>query len=119
VWLQQFAWTEQSHEAKIRKRNAMPEDECLIEAEPMFCFETAVKLLYWSGFVYEDDEVTFQTEEFVSLNIKRLSITTEKHRCVSWSGGNARSGKKGSCAAVLEWSCVPGQPGIELGFSLH
>ena len=57
MWLQQFAWTEQSHEAKIRKRNAMPEDECLIEAEPMFCFETAVKLLYWSGFVYEDDEV--------------------------------------------------------------
>ncbi|KAL0044911.1 hypothetical protein WJX82_001842 [Trebouxia sp. C0006] len=56
VWLQQFAWTEQSHEAKIRKRNAMPEDECLIEAEPMFCFETAVKLLYWSGFVYEDNE---------------------------------------------------------------
>ncbi|KAL0040544.1 hypothetical protein WJX77_010258 [Trebouxia sp. C0004] len=56
VWLQQFAWTEQSHEAKIRKRNAMPEDECLIAGEPMFCFETAVKLLYWSGFVYKDDE---------------------------------------------------------------
>lgn len=56
VWLQQFAWTEQSHAAKIQKRNAMPEDECLMAGEPMFCFETAVKLLYWSGFVYKDDE---------------------------------------------------------------
>lgn len=50
----------------------MPEDECLIQAEPMFCFETAVKLLYWSGFVYENDEVTSQTEKFVSPNVKKL-----------------------------------------------
>ena len=57
VWLQQFAWTEQSHKARIKKRNALPDDETMLEGEPMFCFETAVKLLYWSGFVYDYDEV--------------------------------------------------------------
>ena len=57
VWLQQFAWTEQSHKARIQKRNALPADETMLEGEPMFCFETAVKLLYWSGFVYDYDEV--------------------------------------------------------------
>ena len=29
----------------------------LLEQEPLFCFETAVKLLYWCGFAYEYDEV--------------------------------------------------------------
>lgn len=29
----------------------------LLRDEPMFCFETAVKLLYWAGFVYEHEEV--------------------------------------------------------------
>ena len=25
---------------------------------PIFCFETAIKLLHWCGFVYEHDEVS-------------------------------------------------------------
>ena len=55
----------------------MPEDECLIEGEPMFCFETAVKLLYWSGFVYEDDEVIFQTDEMVEMLCSAIVIMLE------------------------------------------
>ena len=35
AWLQRFAWTDK---------------------KLMFCFETAVKLLYWCGFVYEHNE---------------------------------------------------------------
>lgn len=58
VWLQRFAWTEQKLAACKRKRNALPQDPTLLRDEPMFCFETAVKLLYWAGFVYEHDEVT-------------------------------------------------------------
>ena len=55
----------------------MPEDECLIEGEPMFCFETAVKLLYWSGFVYEDDEVTSQTDPKVEMLCSAIVIVLE------------------------------------------
>ena len=45
----------------------------------MFCFETAVKLLYWSGFVYEDDEVTSQTD--VCLGVARKGLLL-----LYWSG---------------------------------
>ena len=58
----------------------MPEDECLIEAEPMFCFETAVKLLYWSGFVYEDDEVLCKIAMCLKL-VTMLGVTTERVMC--------------------------------------
>ena len=57
VWLQRFAWTEQKLASRIEKRNALPKDPILLRDEPMFCFETAVKLLYWAGFVYEHEEV--------------------------------------------------------------
>ena len=30
---------------------------------PIFCIETAIKLLYWCGFVYEHDEVSSATLE--------------------------------------------------------
>ena len=57
VWLQRFAWTERKLASRIEKRNALPKDPTLLRDEPMFCFETAVKLLYWAGFVYEHEEV--------------------------------------------------------------
>ncbi|KAL3158681.1 hypothetical protein ABBQ32_011423 [Trebouxia sp. C0010 RCD-2024] len=66
VWLQRFAWTEQKLAACKRKRDALPQDPTLLRDEPMFCFETAVKLLYWAGFVYEHEEgrkVMDRTEE--------------------------------------------------------
>lgn len=57
VWLQRFAWTEQKLASRKEKRDALPKDPTLLRDEPMFCFETAVKLLYWAGFVYEHAEV--------------------------------------------------------------
>ncbi len=82
----------------------MPEDECLIEAEPMFCFETAVKLLYWSGFVYEDDEVTSQTEKFVSPNIKNLSIKIKKTKSDMFLGVVTMLGVARKGLMLLYWS---------------
>lgn len=60
VWLQSFAWTENS--LSVRKQvgsgvGSLHEAPLLAE-EPMFCFETAVKLLYWCGLAYEYHEVT-------------------------------------------------------------
>ena len=56
AWLQRFAWTEKKLERRKQLRNSLPADRLLLSQEPMFCFETAVKLLYWCGFVYEHDE---------------------------------------------------------------
>ena len=53
--LQNFAWTEE-HRARVRAERAA---QCGSEAqrqamlkEPVFCFETAYKALYWSILVY-------------------------------------------------------------------
>ena len=56
AWLQRFAWTEKKLERRKQARNSLPVDKTLLQGEPMFCFETAVKLLYWCGFVYEHGE---------------------------------------------------------------
>ena len=56
AWLQRFAWTERKLERRKKVRNNLPADRTLLSQEPMFCFETAVKLLFWCGFVYEYSE---------------------------------------------------------------
>ena len=58
--MQFFAWTEHSKPAKRAERQShVPERQQKLLAEhPIFCFETAIKLLYWCGFVYEHDEVS-------------------------------------------------------------
>ena len=45
VWLQDFAWLQSDLPRKLAARQARPE-------EPMFCFELALKLLYWAALVY-------------------------------------------------------------------
>lgn len=72
TWLQRFAWTEQNLDAAVKQRNALPLDKLLLDREPMFCFETAVKLLYWCGFVYEHQEVS---------SIKQSKARSDSPRC--------------------------------------
>ncbi|KAA6420730.1 MAG: hypothetical protein FRX49_09307 [Trebouxia sp. A1-2] len=57
-WMQFFAWTEHTKSAKHAERQShMPErQQKMLMEHPIFCFETAIKLLYWCGFVYEHDE---------------------------------------------------------------
>ena len=57
--MQFFAWTEHTKEAKhaLRQSHRPPKQQKLLQGTPIFCFETAIKLLYWCGFVYEHDEV--------------------------------------------------------------
>lgn len=67
VWLQEFAWSEvnkREHKA-ARDMSSGPgghqQDnqrlQAELQAEPMFCFETAMNMLYWSALVYDCDEV--------------------------------------------------------------
>jgi hypothetical protein len=59
AWLQEFAWTEAEQPIAINKRNAKLANNKKLSAQPMFCVETAIKLLYYSNLVYsiEDSEV--------------------------------------------------------------
>ena len=53
--LQKFAWTEAHRDGVIAERAAQCGSEsqrAAVLAEPVFCFETACKALYWSMLVY-------------------------------------------------------------------
>lgn len=52
AWLQQFAWTYSSLPAAIQARNARLASSAKLASEPMFCLETAIKLLYFSNLAY-------------------------------------------------------------------
>lgn len=56
AWLQEFAWTSSSLPAAIAERNRKLEDSVSLRNEPMFCMETAIKLLYFSIIVYGCEE---------------------------------------------------------------
>lgn len=57
VWLQEFGWTEETCASKMAQRdNISGIVQSSLKTEPMFCFGTAVKLMYWSHLVYDVNE---------------------------------------------------------------
>lgn len=61
AWLQEFAWTEAEklHKWKTRAGNLRLTSAALhdLNKEPMFCFESAIKLYYYSHIIYHYDKV--------------------------------------------------------------
>lgn len=60
MWLQEFAWTEEEKAERLSIRSSSgvcPDMNAGLSKEPMFCFETAMNMLYWSALVYDYEEV--------------------------------------------------------------
>ena len=58
--LQEFAWSERELPGRREERRSGlcgPAENCPMDTEPMFCFETSLKMLYWSMLVYRYEEV--------------------------------------------------------------
>ena len=57
VWLQEWSWTESNKAKDLDRRNAGDGSALMdlsrLRQEPMFCYETCVKLLYWTALVYD------------------------------------------------------------------
>eukprot|EP00891_Asterochloris_glomerata_P003520 jgi/Astpho2/3520/Aster-06433 len=57
IWLQMFAWSEATKPRVLWQRaTGGSHQRSLMEREPLFCMETAIKMLYFSGMAYEHDE---------------------------------------------------------------
>lgn len=56
AWLQEFAWSEKQVPEAIRRRNAKLAGSKTLRKKPMFCIETAIKMLYYSKLVYKVSE---------------------------------------------------------------
>ena len=61
VWLQEFAWTEAEKLRRLKDRSSNLRMTSIVreevDREPMFCFETAIKLYYFSHIIYFYDKV--------------------------------------------------------------
>ena len=53
MWLREYSWSEEELPSMIAQRG----NGCCTDTAPMFCFERAVKTLYWSTFIYYYKEV--------------------------------------------------------------
>jgi hypothetical protein len=51
IWLQEFAWTEKDHAQQVARRRMQWGHSFQLRTAPMFCFETAIRLFYWSALV--------------------------------------------------------------------
>ena len=58
IWLQEVAWTEADKPIKLAARSDMIPKNSKIDQQPIFCYETMLKLLYWSCLVYDHDRVS-------------------------------------------------------------
>lgn len=65
MWLQEFAWLEAELPSRQKRRNLRGSKKHFeaLEAEPMFCVETAVTALYWALLVYDVNEVMHSSLE--------------------------------------------------------
>lgn len=61
VWLQEFAWAERDVPRKrVERVSSLPEDSFVgfcMDCEPLFCFETAIKLMHWAFLAYDSGEL--------------------------------------------------------------
>jgi hypothetical protein len=60
TWLQEYAWSEEQIPKAIQRRNAKLAASKTLASKPMFCIETAIKMLYYSRLAYSasEDELT-------------------------------------------------------------
>ena len=57
IWEQEFAWAEADKPVKLAARAlTVPEGSSLTQ-QPIFCFETMMKMWYWSCLVYDYQRV--------------------------------------------------------------
>ena len=56
--LQVFAWAESQEEGRKHQRELYTGGSKSLSQEPMFCFERALKLLYFSALAYDIEEVS-------------------------------------------------------------
>jgi hypothetical protein len=62
TWLQEYAWSEEQMPEAIRRRNAKLAGSSTLAEKPMFCIETAIKMLYYSEMAYTVTEKDVQID---------------------------------------------------------
>ena len=83
VWLQDFSWLEAGLPRKRALRQCPP-------GEPMFCWERALKLLYFASLAYYEQvgsrTVVLSRVALLVLLLYCRSLLSEQQQCSMWAG---------------------------------
>ena len=112
-WLQEFAWTYESLPAAIASRNARLSSSTELANSPMFCMETAIKLLYFSSMAYDVQDANPAVEDIEkgSSDNEYLHTSTHETNSVAKRSGSMGGSDEGVTAQL-------GVPTITVALSL-
>ncbi|KAK9807450.1 hypothetical protein WJX73_008432 [Symbiochloris irregularis] len=133
VWLQEFAWTEKElPKAKARRNGAQssvvyaPEQvkqvKEQLEQMPMFCFQTAMHMWYWSALVYDYKQATesvLSLEEamsFYGLTSSELfwEKASDTKMLMAWNRNTVVVAFRGTASISNAWSDLQAYPSVHL-----
>ncbi|KAK9907744.1 hypothetical protein WJX75_009081 [Coccomyxa subellipsoidea] len=102
VWLQEFAWTEAEKLRRLKDRSSNLRLTSIVreevDREPMFCFETAIKLYYFSHIIYFYDKLEgVQSasagkphDEVTHIGVMRRKLTASLSKLRHGNSGSGR-----------------------------
>ncbi|KAK9807443.1 hypothetical protein WJX73_007832 [Symbiochloris irregularis] len=133
VWLQEFAWTEKELPKLLARRNAAQssgghEQEHVqhlrtkLERQPMFCFQTAMHMWYWSALVYDykqADKSVLSLEEamsFYGLTSSELfwEKASDTKMLMAWNRNTVVVAFRGTASINNAWSDLQAYPTLHL-----
>eukprot|EP00208_Stichococcus_sp_RCC1054_P005346 CAMPEP_0206142186 /NCGR_PEP_ID=MMETSP1473-20131121/15880_1 /ASSEMBLY_ACC=CAM_ASM_001109 /TAXON_ID=1461547 /ORGANISM="Stichococcus sp, Strain RCC1054" /LENGTH=1445 /DNA_ID=CAMNT_0053537075 /DNA_START=238 /DNA_END=4575 /DNA_ORIENTATION=- len=116
IWLQTFAWSEEGKLRKMRHRARATRFAPQLAAAPMFCFETAMAMFYWSALVYryESEQVRANDGRYTLaagmkvLNLDHFELLWEKREdtkvLMAWSPTRLVISFRGTASWANVWA---------------
>ncbi|KAK9813862.1 hypothetical protein WJX73_002319 [Symbiochloris irregularis] len=131
AWLQEFAWTERELPKVMARRNAAQSSGSQeraqelrqeLEQMPMFCFQTAMHMWYWSALVYDYKQAessTLSLEEgmsFYGLTSSELfwERASDTKMLMAWNRNTVVVAFRGTASINNAWSDLQAYPTLHL-----
>jgi Lipase (class 3) len=111
AWLQEFAWTQAEQPLAINRRNAKLARNKKLAAQPMFCIETAIKLLYYSNLVYTIDDSDVQ--HVIRVDIPVEGEDDDDSEANSINAETAEEGARAQAIVAADGAAINAADGVK------
>ena len=106
IWEQEFAWTEADKPIKLAARALTVPKGSSLNQQPMFCFQTMLKMWYWSCLVYDYQRVrSLCTLATLTVQCQQCSHACHMLGCLSTTDteGSSLAICTGSSSKIYVW----------------
>ncbi len=105
IWEQEFAWTEADKPVKLAARALTVPKGSSLNQQPMLCFETMLKMWYWSCLVYDYQRVR-PACTLTALTVKCQRRSYAWHMLGCLSGTHTKGCSSGISPGASSKSCM-------------